>query len=95
MPKLKLVPPIDNKPSYPQCTDPFAMTFKQSDGWYFIPTCPQPGRSWRGPFSGEQAMERACIAELGVDVTMIRTTVNGPIKKHQEDDDEPELQEAA
>jgi hypothetical protein len=45
--------------------------------------------------ANEQAMERACIAEVGVDVTMTRTTVNGPIKRNQEDKDEPEIQEAA
>ena len=81
--------------SYPTCDEPFAITFHKTSGWYFIPTCPAPARSWRGPFAGEQAMERACIAELGAGVTMIRTTVNGPTKNARDDDDELELQEAA
>jgi hypothetical protein len=81
--------------SFPECTDPFAMTFKEAGSWYFIPTCPHPARSWRGPFGGEQAMERACIAELGADVTMTRTMVNGPTKNARDDDEQEPLAMAA
>jgi hypothetical protein len=81
--KLKLA---TVKPSYPECSEPFAVSFSEGGGWYFIPTCPHPARSWRGPYASPEAMDRACIAELGANVTIIQTTVNGPNKTEETED---------
>jgi hypothetical protein len=58
--------------------DTFALSYRNHGGEYFyIPTCPQPARNWRGPYPTEAMMQRAMRDELGEDVTEKRTTVNG------------------
>lgn len=58
----------------------FAMSFRTPEGdWWFIPTDPE-ARKWRGPYPTDVHMMRAAVSELGDEVIVTRTTVNGPHK---------------
>lgn len=58
----------------------FAMSYREQNGdWFYIPTDPE-ARKWRGPYPTQVYMERAACGELGEDVMIHRTTVNGPNK---------------
>lgn len=60
----------------------FAMSFREPNGnWFYLPTEPE-ARKWRGPYQNDMQMMRAATIELGNDVVVIRTTVNGPNKRN-------------
>ena len=58
--------------------DTFALAYRYCDEgkvrWFFLLTVPE-GRKWRGPYVSREAMEVAARAELGPDVTIIKTKV--------------------
>jgi hypothetical protein len=55
--------------------DGFALTYRDGGEFFYLPTCPQPAKKWRGPFPNEMTMQRAMRDELGEDIADTRTIV--------------------
>jgi hypothetical protein len=62
--------------SYPTCDQPHALHYARKGEHWYIPTNP-PARNWRGPYPSREATTRAAETELGADVCVTTTTVNG------------------
>jgi hypothetical protein len=53
--------------------DTYALSYRNRGGEYFyIQTCPNPARNWRGPYPTEAMMQRAMRDELGEGVVARR-----------------------